>query len=154
MKKTLDILIPIVVCFLVGLTASYFQSASIESWYPLLNKSDITPPNIAFPIVWSILYLFMGVSIGLIINKENVNKKFFIRLFILQLFFNFIWSIVFFAMQNILLGLINIVILDILVIYYALASYKVKKWSSVLFWPYILWLMLATYLNLYIVIYN
>lgn len=154
MKKTLDILIPIVVCFLVGLTASYFQSASIESWYPLLNKSDITPPNIAFPIVWSILYLFMGVSIGLIINKENVNKKFFIRLFVLQLFFNFTWSIVFFAMQNILLGLINIVILDILVIYYAIVSYKVKKWSSVLFWPYILWMLLATYLNVYILIYN
>ena len=154
MRKTLNILIPVVICLLIGFTASYFQTASLESWYPLLNKSDITPPNIAFPIVWGILYLCMGLSIGLILNKENLNKKFFILLFAIQLLFNFTWSIVFFAMQNILLGLINIVILDILVIYYAMVSYKVKKWSSVLFWPYILWMLLATYLNVYILIYN
>lgn len=154
MKKTLNIFIPIVICFLVGLTANHFQAASIESWYPLLNKPDITPPNIVFPVAWSILYFCMGLSIGLILNTETTSKKFFTVLFAIQLLFNFTWSIAFFAMQNIMLGLINIIILDILVIYYAAASYTIKKWSSILFWPYILWLLLATYLNAYIFIYN
>lgn len=154
MRKFLYILLPVIICFLVGFTASYFQSESIQTWYPTLNKPAITPPNIAFPIAWSIIYLCMGISIGLILNSKEQNKKFLTSLFAVQLFLNFTWSISFFHLQNPFLGFINIILLDLAVLYYALKCYPTQKVSGILFIPYILWLSLATYLNAYILIYN
>lgn len=154
MRKFLYIILPIIICFLVGFTASYFQSESIQTWYPTLSKPEITPPNIAFPIAWSIIYLCMGISIGLILNSKEKSKKNLTLLFVIQLFFNFTWSISFFYLQNPLFGFINIVLLDIAVLYYAFKCYSTQKVSGVLFVPYILWLILATYLNAYILIYN
>lgn len=154
MRKFLCILLPVIVCFLVGLTASYFQSESIQTWYPTLNKPEITPPNIAFPIAWSIIYLCMGISIGLIMNSREDKKKNLILFFAVQLFLNFTWSISFFYLQNPLLGFINIILLDLAVLFYTFKCFPTQKISGILFVPYILWLSLATYLNAYILIYN
>ena len=154
MRKLLYIILPVIICFLVGFTASHFQSESIQTWYPTLNKPEITPPNIAFPIAWSIIYLCMGISIGLVLNSKDKSKKLLISLFAVLLFLNFTWSISFFYLQNPFLGFINIILLDLAVLYYALKCYPVQKVSGILFVPYILWLFLATYLNIYILIYN
>ena len=59
MKRSLSIIASIVICLFVGLIASYLQNASIASWYPILEKSPLTPPSLVFPIVWSILYVLM-----------------------------------------------------------------------------------------------
>ena len=133
MRKALNIIIPILVCFLVGLSASYFQADAIMNWYPTLIKPAVTPPNIVFPIAWSIIYVCMGLSIGLLINSTIERRRFFIKAFI---------------------GFINILLLDIFVINYTLKSYQVNKASSILFIPYIIWLLFATYLNGYILMYN
>lgn len=154
MRKILNIIIPVVVCFLVGLIASRFQTESIENWYPYLNKPSLTPPNIAFPIAWSILYLLMGISIGLVLNSNVAGKKEIISLFVIQLVLNFSWSISFFYLQNPLFGLVNIVILDVFVILYIVKTYRVLKSSSYLFMLYLLWILFATYLNAYIFFYN
>ena len=71
-----------------------------------------------------------------------------------QLLFNFTWSIFFFYLRSPLLGFANILVLDVLVVYYMIESYPVKKSSAYLFVPYLLWLILATYLNGYILMYN
>lgn len=154
MKKVLNIITPVLICFLVGFTASYFQSDSISTWYPQLNKPFLTPPNIIFPIAWSIIYLLIGISIGLILNSNSKEKKTLTTVFAIQLFFNFTWSILFFYMQNPLLGFINIIVLDILVIYYIAKSKSVNKISACLFVPYLLWILFATYLNGYVLLYN
>ncbi|WP_029904631.1 TspO/MBR family protein [Prevotella sp. 10(H)] len=154
MRKILNIIIPVLICFLIGMTASYFQSDSIETWYPTLNKPPLTPPNIAFPIAWSIIYLLMGISIGLGLNSNIRDKRNIILLFIIQLIFNFTWSISFFYLQNPLLGLANILILDILVAVYIITTFRILKVSSYLFIPYMLWIVFATYLNGYIFYYN
>ena len=154
MRKALNIIIPILVCFLVGLSARYFQADAIKNWYPTLIKPVVTPPNIVFPIAWSIIYVCMGLSIGLLINSTIERRRFFIKAFVFQLFFNFTWSISFFYIQNPLIGFINILLLDIFVINYTLKSYQVNKTSSILFIPYVIWLLFATYLNGYILMYN
>lgn len=154
MRKVAAIIIPILACFFVGLTASYFQADAIKTWYPLLNKPDLTPPNIVFPIAWGIIYLCMGISIGIIFLSNSIKKKELIKLFCIQLFSNFAWSILFFYMQNPLLGFIDILILDISVTMYAIKSYPIRKVSSLLFLPYIIWIYFATYLNGYILLYN
>lgn len=154
MRKTILLLIPILICFLIGLTASYFQSDAIETWYPYLNKPSLTPPNLAFPIAWSIIYLCMGISIGLILIANTAKKIELGTLFCIQLILNFAWSILFFYFQNPFLGLVDILLLDICVTIFAVKSYPVRKVSSILFWPYIAWIFFATYLNGYIFLYN
>ena len=96
MKRIIPILIAILICFGVGCTASYFQSESILNWYPALEKPSCTPPDIAFPIAWSFIYLCMGMSIGLIWHIWTIRRQMIIRLFGFQLLFNFTWSIFFF----------------------------------------------------------
>ena len=85
MRKTAAIIFPILICFFVGLTASYFQADAIKTWYPFLNKPALTPPNIVFPIAWSIIYLCMGISIGMILLSEAKKKKELSNLFSIQL---------------------------------------------------------------------
>ncbi|MBK5721851.1 tryptophan-rich sensory protein [Dysgonomonas sp. Marseille-P4677] len=159
MKKIIYIIISILVCFLVGYTARYFQSESIVEWYPHLVKSSLSPPDIVFPIVWSILYICMGLSVGLIITSDRLKEhyylqSFFIQIFFVQLFFNFMWSITFFYLQSPIFGLINILLLLGVIIYYIIETYSLAKVSSILFFPYLAWVAFASYLNLYIVIYN
>ena len=140
--------------FGVGCTASYFQSEAILNWYPTLDKPSLTPPDMAFPIAWSLIYLCMGISIGLIWHMWTIRRQMIIRLFGFQLLFNFTWSIFFFYLRSPLLGFANILVLDVLVVYYMIESYPVKKSSAYLFVPYLLWLILATYLNGYILMCN
>lgn len=154
MNKIIPELVAVIICFSVGVMASYFQVDAIQTWYPFLNKPSLTPPNFIFPIVWSILYFCMGISIGLIWNTKHRKRKILRWLFSFQLLLNFTWSIYFFYFQNPFLGFIDILLLDIFVIYYMMKSYSIKKMSSLLFIPYILWLLLATYLNGYIMLYN
>ena len=154
MKKILSILIPILACFLVGLTASHFQSESIRTWYPLLNKPALTPPNIVFPIAWGFIYLTMGISFGMILLAKSREKAFLTRIFIIQLFLNFIWSILFFYYKSPLLGFLDIIMLDVIIAWYIIKSYPVKKVSSLLFLPYLLWICFASYLNGYILFNN
>ncbi len=152
MKRVMMYFWCVVLCFTVGLSASYFQADSLETWYPLLNKPAITPPNWAFPIAWGIIYVAMGISLGRLIVRRC--RRELIVLWAAQLVANFLWSILFFLMRNPLLGLIDMLVLDVLVITYIRSAYRCDRWASWLFIPYVLWLALATYLNVYIYLYN
>lgn len=154
MRIFITIPVSVLICFAVGLTASYFQYDALQQWYPLLERSTLTPPNIVFPIVWSILYLFMGISVGLVAGSIYTNKRFIIVVFALQLLLNFMWSILFFYMRNPLWGLIDIIALDIVVLLYMALTQRLHRTAFYLFVPYIIWLMLATYLNGYILLHN
>ncbi len=152
MKTTLQFLLPVLLCFAVGVTASLFQAEALASWYPTLAKATLTPPNAVFPIAWSLLYLCMGISLGLVLRKNGPDKKLLINLFAAQLLFNFLWSFLFFTLRNPLMGFIDILMLDGLVLWYTLAAWKVSRAASGLFIPYLAWLLFATYLNGYILI--
>lgn len=154
MKRLFYIFIATLICFGVGYSAQLFQAESINTWYPILNKSALTPPNYIFPIAWGIIYLCCGISIGLVWNRQTILDTGLGWLFFLQLVFNFAWSILFFYLQDPLSGLIDIALLDLTVLFYTLTCYRINRFASMLFVPYILWLTLATYLNLYIVINN
>lgn len=147
-------MLPILICFGVGLTAGYLQSDAIQNWYPFLNKPASTPPDSVFPIAWSLIYICMGLSVGLIILSDAQGRAALVRLFGIQLFFNFAWSLLFFYFRSPLWGLADILILDVLVTIYTLKSYPVDKASSLLFLPYLLWIYFATYLNGYILLNN
>lgn len=154
MKKTIYIAIAIIICFCTGFIGASFQKEAILEWYPSLNKSPLNPPNYTFGIVWSILYVMMGTSIGLIAASKDKSKNYLILLFIAQLLLNAIWSILFFYLRNPLFGMIDIVLLDLFIIIFAITAYRNHKLSSLLFIPYIIWVTFASYLNLYILLNN
>lgn len=147
MKKVLSYLVPILLCFAVGVLGSYVQSSALEEWYPTLVRSPLTPPNIVFPIAWSILYLLMGISIGVLVSQGDMSV---VRLWLLQLLVNFLWSVMFFALRSPLAGLITILILDALVFTYIIYAASHRLLAAWLMVPYFLWLIFATYLNGYI----
>lgn len=144
----------IVLCLATGFIASRFQLDALANWYPQLNKSPLTPPNWAFPLAWSVLYVCMGLSIALVVVSGTPDAGYFIKLFTAQLFFNFIWSFAFFYYQNPLAGLVVIAILLVLIALYTMQAFALHRVSALLFIPYVLWVGFASYLNLYIVLRN
>lgn len=117
-------------------------------WFNNLNKPLFNPPSSVFTPVWIVLYCLMALSlIFFIITKSEYNKTKGYVFFSLQLFLNLIWSPVFFLMQNIGFALFIIVLLDIFVILTVKEFFKVSKISSFLLFPYLLWILFATYLN-------
>lgn len=153
-KKLLPYLIAVAICFLLGFVASQLQTDAVDQWYPTLRKPALTPPNWLFPVAWSTLYLLSGISAGLIWNKAGDRRKSVITLWCTQQFFNFTWSILFFTFQSPLLGFLNILILDVLVLWYILRAWPISKAASIMFWPYLIWILFASYLNGYIMVMN
>ena len=151
MRTFLLYFIPVALCFLVGWAGSYVQGPALVEWYPYIAKSPLTPPAIVFPIAWSVLYLLMGVSLGVMLHRGDLSM---LRLWIAQLIVNFLWSVTFFGLRSPLLGLITILILDVLVFAYILLTINRRPLAAWLFVPYMLWLCFATYLNGYIYIHN
>lgn len=88
------------------------------------------------------------------LEPGGAERKGILTLWGVQQLFNFSWSIVFFMLQSPLSGLVNIILLDVLVLWYIIRTWNVVRPSSVLFWPYMAWIAFATYLNAYILFFN
>lgn len=151
MRKFLAYFIPILLTFAVGALGSYLQGEALREWYPYLTKSPLTPPAIVFPIAWSILYLLIGISAGTMLVRGDTSV---LRLWLLQLLLNFLWSVCFFALRSPLIGLLVILTLDVSVFAYIVHTANRRPAAAWLFAPYLLWLIFATYLNGYIYISN
>ena len=142
-KTSLILLIPLTL--IVGSFAS--ANTGTDLWYQGLIKSDLNPPGYVFGIVWPILYLLMGITAW---RTFEIIKN----LFYIQLFLNAIWSWLFFSFHLPLISLIDIWILIYINIKIVLKVLKMDKLAGLLYTPYILWLLFASYLNLFIVMNN
>ena len=152
--KHLPIVIGIVACLAVGELSSLLQRDALQSWYPHLDKSALTPPGVVFAGVWVLLYVLMGVSIGLVWRRKALDYKMVTGLFVWQLVLNFFWSVAFFFFRSPWAGMAVITGLLSLLLYYAWRAYPHNKASSYLFFPYIIWVAFAWYLNLHVAVYN
>lgn len=142
-----SILIPVVVGGIVGLIIS----GAID--YNSLQKPFLAPPSIVFPIVWTILYILMGISYGILKSKGLTDKKIDL-IYYVQLGVNAIWSIIFFLLKWRLFAFLWIIILSVLVIVMTIKFYKKDKTAGLLQIPYLLWVLFASYLNFAIYILN
>lgn len=142
-KNLLYIFGPLLLGGLVGL----LTKNSME--YNTLIKPPFSPPAITFPIVWSILYLLIGISYYLF-RKDNERSN----LYILNLVFNFTWPFFFFTFKWHFFSLLWILILDISLVFLIKEFYNKKRISAYLLIPYLIWLIIATYLNIGIFILN
>lgn len=135
----------------VGLIIGAITSSSIE--YNNLIQPVLAPPSILFPIVWTILYLLMGISYGMLKSKNLVNSE--IRfIYYLQLFVNSMWSIIFFTFEWRLFAFIWILILILLIIMMIIKFYSKDKLAGLIQIPYLLWSLFASYLNFSIYLLN
>ena len=138
---------PLIIGGIVGMITSGYMD------YNDLIKPTLSPPGIVFPIVWTIIYLLIGISYTLLKEKGEVPKE-TKQLYYTQLIFNYLWTFIFFVFRLRLLSVLWIIILDVLVIVMTYQFYKQNKLSGILLIPYILWLIFATYLNISIYFLN
>ncbi len=142
-----SILFPLITGTIVGILIS----KSID--YKYLIKPPYAPPSIIFPIVWTILYILMGASYGILKNKGLNDQKVKI-IYYLQLFVNVFWPIFFFVFKWRLFSFFWIIVLDFLVTITIYIFYKEYKTSGLLQLPYLLWTIFASHLNLAIYLLN
>lgn len=140
----INILIPLLVGGLSSILAGGMEA------FENFNPPPLTPPDIVFPIVWSILYTLMGISMALVLSSDALPyvKSQSVKIYALQLFFNFFWSILFFRFQAYLLSFLWIVALWVLIILMIKQFYKASKPAAYLQIPYLVWVTFATYLTL------
>ena len=150
----LTIFIKLVVSILASFTAagigSFFTFKAIPNWYAGLKKPPYTPPNWAFGPVWTTLYILMAISVFLVWEKGLATNGALLAfiLFWIQLLFNALWSIIFFGIKSKGGGVIMIVVLWLLILATIITSFRVSGWAGALLIPYILWVSIASYLNI------
>jgi benzodiazapine receptor len=135
------------------LMLGFFSGAAAGSgegnfWFYGLNKPSIYPPPEVFGIVWSILYLLMGLALAMVITARGATGRgLAIALFAVQFVLNLAWSPVFFGMENMSAGLLLLLAIDTAVIGTLWAFHRVRPLAAGLLLPYLAWVLFATLLN-------
>ena len=142
-----SILVPVLIGALVGFIVSGFMD------YNILEKPLLAPPGVVFPIVWTVLYVLMGLSYGILKSNDLVDSEINL-IYYAQLFFNELWSIIFFVFKWRFFAFIWIIVLAILIILMIIKFYYRNKTAGLLQIPYLLWVIFATYLNIAFYILN
>lgn len=146
--------VSILFCLGVGGLGSLFTAPAIDNWYSTLNKPTFSPPNWIFAPVWTTLYVLMGISLYLLWISKKKGKDMAIKLFLIQLALNFLWSLIFFGMHNPQLAFLEIIILWASILSTIREAGKISKKATYLLYPYLLWVAFALILNLSVVILN
>lgn len=145
-RKLFYLFLPVILGSVVG----FIISGSID--YNQLIQPPLAPPSWLFPVMWTIIYLLMGISYYLL--KQDNDNECLSRVYYLQLGVNLLWSIIFFLFKLRLLACIWIIILDILVCLMIYWFYNTKKISGYLNILYLVWILFATYLTIGIYVLN
>ncbi len=132
------------ICLMTGFVGSLFTTGE---WYDEMQKSALTPPNYVFPIVWSVLFVLMGIAAWRVWGKRKKGVGFALSLFLVHLIFNVLWSYLFFGIQRPDLALVEVVILWIVILLTIIAFFKVDRLAGLIMLPYLAWVSLAIYLN-------
>jgi benzodiazapine receptor len=149
LKQISKLVAAIVACLAAGAIGSIFTRTAIATWYTTLEKPPFTPPDWLFAPVWTLLYILMGVAAFLVWRMGSRDRRVRVALivFLVQLVLNAFWSVAFFGLESPLYGLIVISILWVAILVTIVLFFRISKVSSILMWPYLLWVSFATVLN-------
>ena len=150
LNGVIKLIVSILASLAAGGIGSPFTFKAIPNWYAGLKKPSYTPPNWAFGPIWTTLYFLMGISVFLVWQKGLATNGALLAfiLFWIQLAVNAVWSIIFFGMKSKGGGVITIVVLWLLILATMITSFRVSGWAGALLLPYIVWVSIASYLNL------
>ena len=147
------LLISIAISLGVGVLSGLITLGSFNT-YSNLQQPALAPPGWLFPVVWTVLYILMGISAYLVYISDNEQKYIGLAVYGLQFIFNFLWSIIFFNLGHPLFAFVWLVILWILIVAMIISFYKINPTAGLLQIPYLLWVTFAGYLNLSIYLLN
>ncbi len=155
-KKLKPYIISVAIALAVGGLSYLLTSKSME-FYSTINKPALAPPGWIFPIVWTILFILMGLSAAIVYTDKlstDKQRKDALTVYAVQLIFNFFWTLIFFNLRAFLFAFIWIIILWALIIVMIIEFYKIRKLAGIIQIPYFLWVTFAAYLNLMIYLLN
>jgi len=151
MLKTLHslsmLLFLVLLCLAIGQLGAFFMTDTSMNWYYSLQKPVWTLPNFVFPLVWTILYVLMSFSAWLVWRAKKPHYQIALDFWCIQLFFNALWTPVFFSQQNLLYGLIIIDLLWISILITTIFFFKHSKPAAFLMLLYFLCATYAVALN-------
>ena len=140
-------LIPLLL--LLGYGSGLVAGSSDQNlWFATLEKPALYPPPATFGIVWSILYVMMGLAFaGVCSSWGSRGRGLAIAVFLVQFVLNLAWSPVFFAMHKIETAFVVIVAMDVLVAVCVVLFWRIRRWAGALLLPYLAWILFATLLT-------
>jgi tryptophan-rich sensory protein len=141
-------------CLLAGYLGSLATRPNIPDWYAALEKPPLTPPNVLFPVAWTILYITMAVSAWLVWRAAGSRRWSALTPFFVQLALNVAWSFAFFAARSPLAGVVVIALLIAAIGWTIRRFHGISRPSALLLVPYLAWVVFATYLNVGILFLN
>ena len=147
MKKLGFLLFPLLALG-VGALSGYLSAPGLAAVYPYLEKSSLTPPGAVFPVVWTVLYLLMGLGLALVVKQGGKGVGAAVLFWVLQLALNFSWSLLFFGAGAYFEALVCLGLLWLFLLLMILAFHTVRPLAAWLQVPYFLWVSFAGYLNL------
>ncbi len=118
-----------------------------------ISKPVLAPPGWLFPVVWTILYILMGIASYLVLTSGKPNAAALTK-YAIQLLFNFFWPIIFFNLDLYLFAFIWLILLWLLILKTAIEFHQISKLAGYLLIPYLIWVIFAGYLNLSIYLLN
>lgn len=140
-------IISILIALAAGGISSIFAMSAMEE-YNQLRQPAFAPPSWIFPIVWTILFILMGISAARVYLADTEDTPSALRIYALQLIVNIIWTPLYFTFNLRLAAFIWLMLLFILVLIMTIRFNRVDKTAAILQIPYIIWLVYAGYLNL------
>ena len=132
----------------VGAFSGWLTRKSVKIYNAAVKQPPLSPPSIVFPIVWGILFILMGMGAARIyLSPASKARSRSLLLFLVQLAFNFFWSIIFFNLQAFGFAFLWLIALWILILLMILSFREVDQPAAWLQIPYLLWVTFAAYLN-------
>jgi len=144
-NKYISLALILLITFLASSIGGFVTSSFKEPWYSEIILPTFNPPSWIFGPVWTTLYIFMSVAAWIVWNKTLDKKN--LQIYYVHIFFNAIWSVIFFGFHQIFVALIDLGIILIFIIWLMKIYYQINKISFVLMIPYLLWSSYALVLN-------
>jgi tryptophan-rich sensory protein len=145
--------IAIALMMATSVAGAQLTADALPNWYVTLNKPWFTPPNLAFPIAWTLIFSLMAIALWRVLRTigDQTARRAALAAFGVQLAFNVGWSAAFFWLRSPLFGLLVVVGLWLSIAWTILAFRRVDRPAAMLLWPYIAWVSFAAVLNAAIV---
>ena len=153
-KKIKPYVISIAIALAVGALSALLTRNNMNV-YDTLTRPALSPPMWVFPVVWTILFILMGISAAMVYcERDNTDVSGALKIYALQLIVNFFWSIIFFNLQAYLFAVVWLGVLLLLILLMIISFYRIRKAAAYLQLPYLAWSVFAFYLTLMIYILN
>lgn len=147
-KRIFTLLVWVVTFQVVGFLIGKMTEYNIYTWYATLNKPPLNPPQIVFPVAWSILYIMIAIAgWQLWENRHQVTARRALPFYFIQVLMNWLWTPIFFQFHLMQLGffwILGIIFFNFMTMVVTGKQYRL---ATIMLTPYLFWLMFAAYLN-------